>query len=280
MPTRIKTHYYQHFDADFEREVPAEGYGGWKTAELEFDLDHTALVVMHTWDCGTREQFPGWHRCVEYIPRSYRICEEVFPPLLTAARGVGLRIFHVVIGKTYYQDLPGYRQTLELEAADPGGGQADPPVPFRIDRTFEELTRFRQSHVFPGDHNRADIERGQVWKRFPRQAEPADGEPIADTSRQLQLLCREYGINHLVYTGFAIDGCLLLSPGGMVDMSRLGILCSTIRQAVTAIENRETARGEQAKELALWRVALLYGFVFDVDDFITGIRSGKSTLGS
>jgi hypothetical protein len=42
----------------------------------------------------------------------------------------------------------------------------------------------------------------------------------------------------------------------MVDLSRAGLLCSTIREATTAIENKETARHENAKELALWRVAL------------------------
>jgi hypothetical protein len=47
-------------------------------------------------------------------------------------------------------------------------------------------------------------------------------------------------------------------------------MCSAFRQAVTAVENKETARDETCKEIALWRVALAYGFVFDVDDFISG----------
>jgi hypothetical protein len=42
---------------------------------------------------------------------------------------------------------------------------------------------------------------------------------------------------------------------------------------VTAVENRETARTEAAKELALWRVAVMFGFVFDADDLI-GALSG------
>ncbi|HHY23014.1 MAG TPA: hypothetical protein GX527_02080, partial [Clostridiaceae bacterium] len=50
-------------------------------------------------------------------------------------------------------------------------------------------------------------------------------------------------------------------------------LCSTIRQAVTAIENKETAREEICKQVALWRVALLYGFVYDSDDFVKGLLS-------
>ncbi|MDF2670404.1 MAG: hypothetical protein K0R67_2710, partial [Paenibacillus sp.] len=86
-------------------------------------------------------------------------------------------------------------------------------------------------------------------------------------------LCKEHGINHLIYTGFAINWCLLLSPGGMADMTKHGIICSAIRQAVTAVENKETARQELNKEQALWRVALAFGFVYDVDDFVQAVRS-------
>jgi hypothetical protein len=52
----------------------------------------------------------------------------------------------------------------------------------------------------------------------------------------------------------------------MIDMSRHGVLCSTIRQLTTAIENKESARHEANKENALWATALLYGFVFDADE--------------
>ena len=47
---KISAHYYQYFDADYNLDVPAEGMGGWKQAELTFDRDNTALVVMHAWD--------------------------------------------------------------------------------------------------------------------------------------------------------------------------------------------------------------------------------------
>ena len=64
-----------------------------------------------------------------------------------------------------------------------------------------------------------------------------------------------------------------MSPAGMVDMSRYGMMCSTIREAVTAVENAETAREEREKQQALWRVAINSGFVFGVDDF-------KNAMGS
>src|SRR5258706_230208 len=72
-------------------------------------------------------------------------------------------------------------------------------------------------------------------------------EGIAENGAQLAALCRAHRVNHLVYVGFALNWCLLMSPGGMVDLRRRGCLCSTIREAVTAVENRETAREEREK---------------------------------
>lgn len=264
---RLPTYYYQQFDADFSRDVPAESYGGWKKAELELALDHTALVVMHAWDCGTREEYPGWHRAVEYIPRAEAICRTVFPRLLAAVRSSELKLFHVVspVPSRYYQDYPGYKRAVEL--ADPTSALEQ----IAPDPTFEALRRFRAEHSFPGAHNQADVERGFEALDFAPEAKPQGAEGIAENAQQLFALCKAEGINHLIYAGFAINWCLLMSPGGMVDMSRRGLLCSALRQAVTAVENKETARSELCKELALWRVAVAFGFVYDVEDLIRAL---------
>src|SRR5205085_5264054 len=111
---RLPANYYQQFDADSSLDVPGEGYGGWKRAEVELSRPHTAVDIMHAWDCGTREQYPGWYRAVEYIPRANAICEQVFPPLLQAVREQGIRLFHVVGGGDYYKRYPGYQRTREL----------------------------------------------------------------------------------------------------------------------------------------------------------------------
>lgn len=262
----VPANYYQQFDADHDREVPAEGYGGWKKADLELSLDHTAVAVMHAWDCGTREQHPGWWRAVEYIPRSYEICRTVFPRLLGAVRAANVRLFHVVSSGSYCRDFPGYKLALDLT----------PERTVTVDRVepdpvLQKLQAFRGEHVFVGPHNRADIERGQKVMGFPPEARPQGDEGIAENADQLTALCRHFGINHIIYAGFAINWCLLLSAGGMADMSKRGVMCSVFRQAVTAVENKETARAELCKQIALWRVALAFGFVFDVDDFVTAL---------
>jgi nicotinamidase-related amidase len=264
---RIQANYYQQFDADPGREVPAEGYGGWKKGEIELNAAKTALVVMHAWDNGTREAYPGWWRAVEYIPRAAAIGRTVFPPLLASARGAGFKVFHVVGGGDYYKQLSGYRRTVEL-AGPP------PPAPEWIegDESLAALKEFRRQHVFVGPGNEADVKAGFAKLDFQREAKPVEDEPVAEDAHQLAALCRVHGVNHLIYTGYAINWCLLMSPGGMLDMSRRGVMCSAVRQATTAVENRESAREEWGKELGLWRVALAFGFVFDSDVLIRAWR--------
>lgn len=264
----VPTHYYRQFDADFTLDVPGEGYGGWNKADLPLSLEHTAVVVMHAWDAGTRERYPGWHRAVEYLSRTDDINHSVFPELLDTVRQSPIKLFHIVGGvETYYRHYPGYISALRL-----AGDEPPPPEQVAPDPVWERLYNFRTDNVFPGTHNQTDIDRGFAQMRFLREAEPMGNEGIAATSNQLFALCREHRINHLIYIGFAINWCLLLSPGGMADMSKRGILCSAVRQAVTAVENKETARQQLNKESALWRVALAFGFVYDADDLVGALR--------
>jgi hypothetical protein len=267
---KVAANYYQQFDADYRLHVPAEGYGGWKKAEVVLSLDHTAIVVMHAVDCGTLEQYPGWYRCVEYIPRSNEIARTVFPKLLSAVREAGLPMFHVVGGGNYYKEHPNYKRTVALAGPEP------PPVEqIEADPALKRLREFRAAQVFVGAHNKAHVDRGRKSCDFMPQARPVGDEAIAATSQQMFALCKAHKVNHLIYAGFAINWCLLLSPGGMADMQKRGIMCSAFRQAVTAVENKETARKDLCKEIGLWRVALAFGFVFDVDEFIAALKDAN-----
>jgi nicotinamidase-related amidase len=264
---KLTASYYQQFDADYTREVPAEGYGGWKRAEVELSRQHTALVVMHAWEAGKMEQWPGWRRAVEYHPRALKILAEIFPRLLATARGAALPVFHVVGAKDYYSHLPGYQHAVRLAGPTPAAEQ------IVKDPSYLALEKFRADHVFVGPRNRPDVEEGFAQLDFAPQARPVGEEGIAENAHQLAALCRERGVNHLIYVGFAINWCLLMSPGGMVDMRRYGVMCSTIREAVTAVENTETAREELEKKQALWRVSLEFGLVFEFEDFLAALTA-------
>jgi nicotinamidase-related amidase len=261
---RVIAELYQQFDADPSLPVPAEAYGGWCEREIELAPVHTALVVMHAWDAGPPGAFPGWRRAVEYLPRAEHILNTVFPPLLAAVRASPIRVFHVCGNRS--DELSADRK--------PAARRADVRVRRLMvdcDPVHQELRRVRAAHAFPGAHNRADIEKALARLDFAPTARPIGHEGVAADGDQLATLCRIHGINHLIYVGFAINWCLLMAPGGMVDMARHGCLCSTIREAVTAVENRETARDEREKQQALWRVAVEFGFVFRLDPFLRAL---------
>lgn len=141
------------------------------------------------------------------------------------------------------------------------------------DPVYQQLKDFRVSDISLGTHNLLDIEAGFQRLTFPPEARPLPNEDIASNANQLLALCQRDSVNHLIYTGFALNWCLLQAGGGMLDMVRHGLLCSTIREVVTALENKETARGELAKELALWRVATGFGFVYGLEPFLHALRS-------
>ncbi|MFO7975585.1 MAG: hypothetical protein R6V12_13220 [Candidatus Hydrogenedentota bacterium] len=273
----VPTWFYQHGDADFALEVPEEAFGGWKQANLDLSLDNTAVVVMHAWDSGTAyEQFPGWWRVVPYIPRANAIMEKVFPPLLAAVRKSPLPLFHVVGGGDYYKDLPGYERAVEL------GPRKGPEVEkIAPDPALQAMLEHKREHGYPRPHNAADIERGFARIDFAPQARPQGDEGIAENGSQLYGLCRAHSITHLIYAGFAINWCLLLSPGGMAEMNyTYGVTCSAFRQATTAVENKASAKEEWCKKLALWRVALAFGFVYDVSDFVTALNARNAGRGA
>jgi hypothetical protein len=187
---------------------------------------------------------------------------------LKTVRRSGVALFHVVGGSNkYWKDLPGYKHAVSLAGPDTETFER-----VTSDALRDKLAEFRQRHCFVGQHNQKDVERGFEQLDFAEQARPLGDEGIAENSRQLFALCRQRNVNHLVYCGFAINWCLLLSPGGMAEMQKYGLWCSALRGATTAVENRDTARDELCKQIALWRVALAFGFVFDVDDFISALR--------
>ncbi len=259
--------YYSQFDADYSLNVPAEGYGGWKKAMLPLDTESTAFTVMHAWDCGTPEQYPGWYRAVEYIPRAADIGSSVLPKLLQAIREKGMMLIHIADDSQYAKSKPGYDRTMRLMS-----GYAEPPaedmLPVRSNDTLAKLKAFRSSDSFVGTHNESDIAAGRLAKDFMPGAMPLESEYIVKDSTQLHAVCLEHGINHLIYSGFAINWCLQHSPGNMNEMRERGCLCSAIREAVTAVENKESAATEAHKEYGLWRTALANGFIYDLEDVL------------
>lgn len=274
----LPAHYYKQHDAHLTADIPGRGFDGWTTRLLDVPLERTALVSMHAWNPGLVDEIPagpdspyaGWFRFVEYLSRAVPITQSVIPPVLQSARDAKMTVIHVGSTEAYTGKYEGYQAAKEMAGeppTEPAGAVEDPL------RQQWQQERQVQMH---GQKNLEEIRAGQQFLDFPPQAMPKPGEPVVINSHQLNAVCRDKGIWHLVYIGFALNWCLLASPGGMIDMRRMGYVCSTIRQATTAVENAETCSEEMAKEVALWRVALMFGYVFDVDPFV-GALAGVAT---
>lgn len=271
----LPAHYYKQHDADVRLDHPGQGFDGWTTRLLDVPLEKTALVSMHVSNTGLVNEIPpgldspyaGWFRFVEYLSRSASISKKVFPPLMKAARDASMTVIHVGSSAHYCEKYTGYQEAIKLAGEEPkreAGAVVDP---------LKEQWQKERSLQMQGAHNIGDIQAGRKKVDFAPQAYPLENEPVVINSHQLNAVCRDRDIWHLVYVGFAINWCLLASPGGMIDMSRMGYVCSTIQQATSAVENAETCSEEWAKKVALWRVALMFGYVFDVDPFVGALQN-------
>lgn len=256
--------YYRQFDADYSLDVPAEGYGGWQSAELDFDPERIALVVVHANYQGSYDSVPGWYRAVEYIPRSHEIMRQRFEPLLGGIRDAGIPVVHMAGTPGFHREYPGYHRAQALPRT-----KETTATPIPADAEITRHRAFLRDYGFPGVSNQADIDRGRSQMTdFPEWSRPRDDECVIDDAPTLDAVCRHLGRTHLLYCGFAVNWCVFMSDGGMIDMSRRGYLCSIIEDATTAVENRESAREETHKRYGLWVVGLAFGYVFSSDSLL------------
>ena len=143
---------YQQYDADYALAHPGQGYGGWQKLGIPIDTAHTAILVMHAWECGTPETHPALHRVCEYIPRSREIIRERFPGFLEKVRASDMRLIHVGSRtEASLESLPGYIRTRT--ACPPEA----PHAQIEADDTLQTLRRIHLNRGLCG-HNTAELE--------------------------------------------------------------------------------------------------------------------------
>jgi nicotinamidase-related amidase len=276
---KLKSDYYRHYPVDFSQGTQgAQGFKGWgNSLEIEVAAEETALVPMHIWNIGFHPQLPFSPQgnagpimeMLEWASRSVPIIQTIIPPILKAARAAKIPIIHVASDEPYAKKYPGYQRTLEIAGAEPAGLPKAP--------RFDEIKSpdDQRTGLLFGEKYMQALPHYMPYIDFPDQARPLDSEYVVFTTHQFNEVLRKQGIWNLIYIGFAINWCLWFSPGGMVDMSRLGYRCSCIKEAVTAVENKESVVGEQHKEEALWRTSLMFGYIHRADDFIGACEKVK-----
>lgn len=268
----LKADYYRHYPVDFSKgKDGALGFKSWADPlEIQVPAEETAIIPMHIWNIGISPELPfqsegqagGVMDMLEWASRSAPIIKTEIPPILEAARNAGINVVHVASGEGYETKYPGYKKALDIAGKEP----ESPPRAFRAGEI--KPPDDRKSALIFGERLKQSSEYYSKRVDFPPQAKPLDNEYVVSTTHQLNSVLRELKVWNLIYIGFALNWCLWFSPGGMTDMSRLGYRCSCIKEATTAVENKESVVGEQHKQEALWRVSLMFGYVHGADDFI------------
>jgi hypothetical protein len=227
----VLTCWYQQFDADAPRPVPAESTAGWTTGEVALSLAHTAVVVMH-----------AWHRFVEQDPLAVWWRFTGAPRTASCGtssrrrqgvRRSGLPLFHVV-GGGRDDDFSTFRA---IRCAGPRGGLApgSPVAADPVDDDFGATLMLDLSGAARRGRHRGRVReaglRSDLLVRSTTKASPEDA-----LDRRALPAC---GINHLIMP-VSRSAALVDVARRMVDMARHGVICSVLEDAVTAVENSKT----------------------------------------
>lgn len=273
----VPWHIYRHYPADFTAgPAAARGFIGWDTEVRPLIPEHTALVLMHLPDAGLTPdtqfrpdaQRPDLLGTVEWVPRTVAMITGPLPDLVQAARAAGLQVVHVP-GHPALKSGPCWERSLAEAGAPP------PEDPEKLEDSG--LLSAHQRDVFQLA-SRPEGSPEHVWG-LPAVLMPQGDDLVADETWMLHRLMARRGINHLIYCGWAINWCLWFSPGGMGDMRRKGYLCSAVRGGCVAIENRESAATEGNLEYALWKTAVMFGYVFEIRELTQALQQAAADSG-
>ncbi len=266
-------HMYRHYPADFSKwDAAALGFNGWDSEVRQLDLSRTCLALMHFPDRGLTPdsewgpdcQNPAYLGTVEWVPRTMDVVTFRMPRLIQAARDAGMLVAHVGMGKRFDTDAPIWDKCVK-EAGDP-------PLP--DEDVIEGKPAWKAQHtrdVFDlPRQNPPDVPPHKFT--LPEELIPQGDDIIALHPWQLHRLLKNRGIDHIIYTGWALNWCLWFSPCGMADMGRKGYVCSAVRGGCVAIENKESAVGELNLEYALWKTSTMFGYVFELHELTHALR--------
>lgn len=267
---KVPWHFYRQHPADFSGGTQAaRGFLGWTSEVRELDLKRTALMLMHLPDAGLTPdtqfrpdcQRPDLLGTVEWIPRTMAMNTQRLPKLVTAARQAGLQVVHL---RSRFDDWQKPHSDRSLAEA----GEAPPADAERIEAKYAE------QHSVDSFGNLPDRppESPEHFIGLPEELRTHGNDLVCTQSWQLHRLMKNRGIDHLIYTGWALNWCLWFSPCGMGDMARKGYLCSAVRGGCVAIENRESTATEANLEYAYWKTSTMFGYVFDLNELTTALR--------
>jgi nicotinamidase-related amidase len=191
-----------------------------------------AVVLVDVWDT---------HVIASHAARTAEIARTRIAPAIAAARRAGVAVIHApspVQARRYPQWT---RYATEQDACAPAVTswpflQADdwPPPMFR--RREGEYAQYRRPH--PPSIPELRGERDS--RRIDPSVEPEPDDFVVATGDQMHRLCRERGILHLFYAGFAANICIPFKDYAIRAFHARGYNVMLVRDCTTAIEGHDT----------------------------------------
>jgi nicotinamidase-related amidase len=225
-----------------------------RTVDMQLPVEQTALVLVDTWD---NHFIESWLERAEFMTR------EAVVPVLNAGREAGLTVVHAPspnVAKHFPEHLQRH------QAAAPGVPSDWPPSEFRSRQG--EYAAFRGPRAQPPGIPSIEI-------GMSPHIDVRDDDVLLATGLQLHDLCRERGILHLIYAGFATNWCILNRDYGMRSMARYGYNLILLREATMGVEYPDTVDECFATELAIREVETQLGFSASNAHYLTACNAAR-----
>ena len=191
-----------------------------------------ALVLVDVWDR---------HVVTSHAARTAAIARDRIAPALAAARRAGVTVVHAPspVQARRFPQWTRYATSADAEAPAasrplPARASCAPPAAFR--RREGEYARFRrpQSPLLEG------LREERLERTIDPSVLPLPEDFVVATGEQLHRLCRDRGILHLFYAGFAANICIPFKDYGIRAFRARGYHVVLLRDCTTAIEGHDT----------------------------------------
>jgi hypothetical protein len=274
---RLPIRYYQ-VARQYGPGMEPSGEEGLHERMIEKPADQVGLVSVHCWNVGeetgpypigSNAHCPG--EAADKVPTALEIIDGRIAPVMRAARGAGVAIFH--LAHPVYADR--YSQYLAI-AMDPeirSPSLSEPPPGCVRPWTLEEQWTDEFGRDFPGG----------VWEThagmldIARSVRPLPEDYVIVDGWQLNALCRRMDIDTLFYVGFAADLCLVNVPGAIREMSRMfRYRCIALRDCTVAHEFEDTYEGNWMSRAAIRLIELDLGYSATSLDFVAACEGAPS----
>ena len=255
----LKVRYYQDSTPD---SVPCrEENFIRREIDMKFPISKTAFVVVDVWDI---------HHIDSYVERMGKVLEENLLPALEACRKLGMTVIHSPCPEIAEKHFADKIAKLKVSESQPGKPVSWPPEEFRHRAEHKESEYYCYRH--PREQEPGVMKKySRLWDLSP-DIDVKDDEFVVANGAQMDVICQEHGILHLLYVGFLTNWCILRRDYGIRTKADQGYNVVLLRDATTGSEYPDTLEKLFTTEIAIREVEQQFGFSASNADFLTACQ--------